>query len=75
MEEEKTLVKEWYKNPQDFLVQLESINIRNITNESDKDLIKKLRKWTKTYWDNEGNMKLYKTQYLRLQMILKDGHS
>lgn len=72
MEEEKTLVKEWYDNPQTFLDELNSINIRKMENGSDKELIKKLKKWVKTYWDDEGNMKLYRTQYLRLQAILEE---
>lgn len=72
MEEEKTLVKEWYNNPQTFLDELNSINIRKMENGPDKELIKKLKKWVKTYWDDEGNMKLYRTQYLRLQAILEE---
>ena len=35
-------------------------------------IIKKLKKWVKEYWQEDGSMFLYESQYKRLQMILAD---
>lgn len=72
---ERTMVKEFYDNPQDFLDDLNSINTRKLVNQNDKDLIRKLKRWVKEYWKDDGSMNLYESQYTRLQMFkeaLKD---
>lgn len=72
---ERTMVKEFYDNPQDFLDDLNSINTRKLVHQNDKDLIRKLKRWVKEYWKNDGSMNLYESQYTRLQMFkeaLKD---
>nr|DAF56736.1 MAG TPA: hypothetical protein [Myoviridae sp. ctWb16] len=69
---ERMKVIEYYENPQQFLDELTSINVRKLVNQSDKDLIKKLKKWVKEYWQEDGSMFLYESQYKRLQMILAD---
>lgn len=72
---EKTTVKEFYENPQDFLDDLNSINTRKLVHQNDKDLIRKLKRWVKEYWKDDGSMNLYESQYKRLQMFkeaLKD---
>ena len=69
---ERMKVIEYYENPQQFLDELTSINVRKLDNQSDKDLIKKLKKWVKEYWQEDGSMFLYESQYKRLQMILAD---
>lgn len=71
-ENERTTVKEFYENPQDFLKELKSINTRKLTKESDKNLIKKLKRWVSLYWKDDGSMNLFETQYMRLQEFLKD---
>lgn len=65
-------VKEYYDNPQQFKDEILSINVRKLTEISDKDLIKKLKRWIKEYWKDDGSMFLYESQYARLQNILKD---
>ena len=65
-------VKEYYDNPQQFKDEVLSINVRKLTEISDKDLIKKLKRWIKEYWKDDGSMFLYESQYARLQNILKD---
>jgi hypothetical protein len=72
MEKERTTVKEFYENPQQFLDELNSINVRKLVNKSDKDLIKKLKRWVKEYWKDDGSMNLFESQYARLQMFLKE---
>lgn len=72
---ERTMVKEFYDNPQDFLDDLNSINTRKLVHQNDKDLIRKLKRWVKEYWKDDGSMNLYESQYTRLQMfkeVLKD---
>ncbi len=72
---ERTMVKEFYDNPQDFLDDLNSINTRKLVHQNDKDLIRKLKRWVKEYWKDDGSMNLYESQYTRLQMFkeaLKD---
>ena len=71
MEKERTTVKEFYGNPQQFLDELNSINVRKLVNKSDKDLIRKLKKWVKEYWKDDGSMNLFESQYKRLQMFLE----
>ncbi len=66
---ERTTVKEFYDNPQDFLDDLNSINTRKLVHQNDKDLIRKLKRWVKEYWKNDGSMNLYESQYKRLQMF------
>jgi hypothetical protein len=70
--EERLYVKEYYDDPQQFLDELNSINVRKLAENADKELIKKLKKWVKAYWKDDGTMFLYESQYKRLQMILKD---
>lgn len=69
---ERMTVKEYYDNPQQFKDEVLSINVRKLTEISDKDLIKKLKRWIKEYWKDDGSMFLYESQYARLQNILKD---
>ena len=72
---ERTMVKEFYDNPQDFLDDLNLINTRKLIHQNDKDLIRKLKRWVKEYWKDDGSMNLYESQYTRLQMFkeaLKD---
>ena len=59
---ERMKVIEYYENPQQFLDELTSINVRKLVNQSDKDLIKKLKKWVKEYWQEDGSMFLYESQ-------------
>ncbi len=70
--EERTTVKEYYDNPQQFLDELNSINVRKLVNKNDKDLIRKLKKWVKEYWKDDGSMNLFESQYKRLQMFLEE---
>ena len=72
MNKERTTVKEFYENPQQFLDELNSINVRKLVNKSDKDLVKKLKRWVKEYWKEDGSMNLFESQYARLQMFLKE---
>lgn len=68
---ERTTVKEFYNNPQDFLNDLNSINTRKLVNQNDKDLIRKLKRWVKEYWRDDVSMNLFESQYARLQMFKK----
>ena len=72
MSKERTTVKEFYDNPQDFLNDLNSINTRKLVNQNDKDLIRKLKRWVKEYWKDDGSMNLFESQYARLQMFKKE---
>lgn len=72
MEKERTTVKEFYENPQQFLDELNSINVRKLVNKNDKDLIRKLKRWVKEYWKDDGSMNLFESQYKRLQMFLDE---
>ena len=70
---ERILVKEYYENPQQFVDEVMSINVRKLEKQSDKDLIKKLKRWIKEYWGNDGeNYHLYESQDARLQILLKE---
>ena len=71
---ERTYVNEYYNDPQEFLDQLNSINVRKLTTESDKNLIRKLKKWVKEYWGDDGkDYKLFESQYARLQIMIRDA--
>lgn len=70
---ERMLVKEYYSNPQQFIDEVMSINVRKLVNQSDKDLIKKLKRWIKEYWGEDGSeYHLFESQYARLQMLIKN---
>lgn len=69
---ERTTVKEFYDNPEDFLKELNSIPVRKLVNQNDKRLIQKLKKWVKEYWKEDGSMNLYESQYARMQSFLKE---
>lgn len=71
MEKERTTVKEFYENPQQFLDELNSINVRKLINKADKDLIRKLKRWVKEYWRDDGSMNLFESQYRRLQTFIE----
>lgn len=70
---ERQYVNEYYENPQQFVDEIMSINVRKLAKQSDKDLIKKLKRWIKEYWGEDGSQyKLFESQYKRLQMILTE---
>ena len=71
MEKERTKVKEFYENIDDFVKDLYSINTRKLIHESDKKLIQKLKKWYKTYWIEGEGMNLYESQYRRLKEMIE----
>lgn len=64
---ERTLVTEFYDDINDFLKDLSSISVRKLTNENDKKLIQKLKRWQKQYWDSNDGMDLYESQARRLK--------
>lgn len=66
---ERLKINEYYENPQQFVDELMSINVRKLEYAPDKDLIKKLKRWYKEYGID---MNLYESQYARLQQILRD---
>ena len=66
---ERLKINEYYENPQQFIDELMSINVRKWEYAPDKDLIKKLKRWYKEYGID---MNLYESQYTRLQQILRD---
>ena len=68
---ERTLVSEFYDNPQQFVDELYSINIRKLVEDKDKKLIQKLKRWYKTYWN--GDMDLYESQYRRLKEMVEQN--
>jgi len=68
---ERTLVSEFYDNPQQFVDELYSINTRKLVNDRDKKLIQKLKRWYKTYWN--GDMDLYESQYRRLKEMVEQN--
>lgn len=72
MQKERTKVIEFYQVPQQFLEELKSIPTRKLIHKRDKDLISKLKKWVREYWNDDGSMDLYESQYARLQSFLKD---
>ena len=71
---ERLKINEYYENPEQFVEEINSIKVVNFDSNlgvqmNDKELIKKLKRWYKTYGID---MNLYESQYARLQMILKD---
>lgn len=70
---EREYVKEYYDDTQQFIDEVMSINVRKLKHQPDKDLIKKLKRWIKDYWGEDGSQyKLFESQYKRLKMILED---
>lgn len=70
---ERTLVSEYYDNIDDFVEELYSINVRKLVEDRDKKLIQKLKKWYKTYWNEETGMDLYESQYKRLKEMVEQN--
>ena len=69
---ERTLIKEFYDNPKDFLEELKLIPTRKLTEERDKKLIQKLKRWVREYWKDDGSMDFYESQARRLKEMLDD---
>ena len=69
---ERTLIKEYYDNPNDFLEELNSIPTRKLAEERDKKLIQKLKRWVREYWKDDGSMDFYESQARRLKEMLTD---
>lgn len=69
---EKTLIKEYYDNPNDFLEELKAIPTRKLVEERDKKLIQKLKRWVREYWKEDGTMEFYPSQARRLKEMLAD---
>lgn len=69
---ERTLIKEYYDNPNDFLEELKAIPTRKLTEERDKKLIQKLKRWVREYWKDDGSMEFYESQARRIKEMLSD---
>ena len=69
---ERTLIKEYYDNPNDFLEELKAIPTRKLVEERDKKLIQKLKRWVREYWKDDGTMEFYPSQARRLKEMLAD---
>ena len=69
---EKTLIKEYYDNPEDFLTELKAIPVRKLQEERDKALIQKLKRWVREYWKEDGTMEFYPSQARRMKEMLGD---
>lgn len=69
---ERTLVSEFYDNPEDFLTELKSIPARKLVEDRDKKLIQKLKRWVKEYWNADTGMDLYESQARRIKEMLDD---
>ena len=69
---EKTLIKEYYDNPNDFLEELKAIPTRKLVEERDKKLIQKLKRWVREYWNDDGTMELYESQARKMKEMLED---
>lgn len=69
---EKTLIKEYYDNPKDFLEELKQIPVRKLVEERDKKLIQKLKRWVREYWKDDGTMEFYPSQARRIKEMLSD---
>ena len=69
---EKTLIKEYYDNPNDFLEELKAIPTRKLAEERDKKLIQKLKRWVREYWKDDGTMEFYPSQARRIKEMLSD---
>jgi len=69
---EKTLIKEYYDNPKDFLEELKAIPTRKLVEIRDKKLIQKLKRWVREYWKDDGTMEFYPSQARRIKEMLAD---
>ena len=69
---EKTLIKEYYDNPNDFLVELKQIPVRKLVEDRDKKLVQKLKRWVREYWKDDGTMEFYPSQARRIKEMLAD---
>ena len=69
---ERTLIKEFYDNPNDFLEELKAIPVRKLVEERDKKLIQKLKRWVREYWNDDGTMEFYESQARRMKEMLTD---
>lgn len=69
---EKTLIKEYYDNPKDFLEELKMIPTRKLVEIRDKKLIQKLKRWVREYWKDDGTMEFYPSQARRIKEMLAD---
>ena len=69
---EKTLIKEYYDNPKDFLEELKMIPTRKLVEVRDKKLIQKLKRWVREYWKDDGTMEFYPSQARRIKEMLAD---
>ena len=69
---EKTLIKEYYDNPKDFLDELNQIPVRKLVEVRDKKLVQKLKRWVREYWKDDGTMEFYPSQARRIKEMLAD---
>ena len=69
---ERTLIREYYDNPNDFLEELKAIPTRKLAEERDKKLIQKLKRWVREYWKDDGSMEFYESQARRIKEMLAD---
>ena len=69
---EKTLIKEYYDNPKDFLDELKQIPVRKLVEDRDKKLVQKLKRWVREYWKDDGTMEFYPSQARRIKEMLAD---
>ena len=69
---ERTLIKEFYDNPSDFLEELKAIPVRKLVEDRDKKLIQKLKRWVREYWNDDGTMEFYESQARRMKEMLTD---
>ena len=69
---EKTLIKEYYDNPNDFLDELKQIPVRKLVEVRDKKLVQKLKRWVREYWKDDGTMEFYPSQARRIKEMLAD---
>lgn len=69
---EKTLIKEYYDNPNDFLDELKQIPVRKLVEDRDKKLVQKLKRWVREYWKDDGTMEFYHSQARRIKEMLAD---
>lgn len=69
---ERTLIKEYYDNPKDFLDELNQIPVRKLVEVRDKKLVQKLKRWVREYWKDDGTMEFYPSQARRIKEMLAD---
>ena len=69
---ERTLIKEYYDNPKDFLDELKQIPVRKLVEDRDKKLVQKLKRWVREYWKDDGTMEFYPSQARRIKEMLAD---